>query len=86
MNVLLQAELTTSLTKGAEKMTTAKEADQAAGASAAQLASRQAQEQVQICTCFNDRVLYRVRCSTMNGKDCSSHRLKHCLHFQSTAV
>ena len=44
----MQAELTTSLTKGAEKMAAAKEADQAAGASAAQLASRQAQEQVLI--------------------------------------
>ena len=41
-----QAELSTTLTRQEQETEAVKEADQAAGASAAQLASRQAQEQV----------------------------------------
>ena len=43
---LLQAELTTSLSKAEQESAAVREADQLAGASAAQLAARQAQEQV----------------------------------------
>lgn len=43
-----QAELSTSLLKAEKKSAATKEADQLAGASAAQLASRQAQEQVRL--------------------------------------
>ena len=62
----LQAELTTSLTKGVEKIATAREADQAAGASAAQLASRQAQEQVSISISYI-KILFRSKSDSICG-------------------
>lgn len=64
----LQLALTSSLTQAEQASAAAREADQAAGASAAQLASRQAQEQVSSCNSLPSSPFHQGMCSVLSTR------------------